>query len=88
MTECIHCSGEMMEEECLQKRLDEAEHLLRAATGNVTLLRATLKAISDYNDTLLHEDDCDARYDDEDNAECNCSKGHIEALLKRRSDDG
>ena len=49
---------------------------------------AKLKVISDYNDTLLHEDDCDARYDDEDNARCNCSKGHIESLLNRSKGQG
>ena len=46
---------------------------------------ATIKALGDYVDSLLHEENCEGGEDDDEN--CNCSKGHIEALLKEQSSD-
>ena len=58
-----------------------------SAEGKLDEAEATIRAIGDYNDTLLHEENCDARYNDDvaddEHEECNCSKGHIEALLNR-----
>jgi len=87
----------------IQKRYDRDEVLLLSVNAStepfanhrdcgVLLKRleaseATIKAIGDYNYSLLHEDDCDARYNDDvaddEHEECNCSKGRIQALLNR-----
>ena len=50
--ECPHCNGEMMEEDCLKKRLDEAEATLKSIQALEHISIGKVRAIQDLNPEL------------------------------------